>query len=440
VKQSDEILANHSYDPEALTLKGQVMNMLQKPAEAISFLETAVRSNPDAPVAHFQLGLSYARTGNLQGAEREWRATVRLRPSLLEAHKELATMALQKNDMDLLDQSASAWLSFAPSAPQGYLMRGTLRIKRGDLTGAEEDLRKTIGKDPKNAIAYTRLGDLRAFQKRFAEAEKSYEQALEFDPRAAEALQELTNLLVFQKQPDKAIRRVQMQVAKVPDNSNYHFLLGQLLLAGHRAPEAELESESALALDKSNSGAILLLARARQDVGRLDEAEAAFDHLMQENPKNPEPCVVYGLLEERRGNWRRAEELYRRALDLQASHAAAANNLSYLLLEHGGDTNYALSLAQIARRGTPESASAADTLAWAYYKNGIYDSAIKLFQEAIERVPQNATYHYHLALAYQKSNQTILAKASFQRALDLDSKSPRAVEIRQAMTELSTNR
>ena len=358
---------------------------------------------------------------------------------MLEAQKELATVALQKNDMDLLDQSASAWLSFAPSAPQGYLMRGTLRIKRGDLTGAEEDLRRIIGMDPKNAIAYTRLGDVRAFQKRFAEAEKSYEQALEFDPRAAEALQELTNLLVFQKQQDKAIRRVQLQVAKVPDNANYHFLLGQLLLAGHRPAEAELESQRALALDKSSSGAMLLLAQARQDTGHLDEAEAAFDRLMQENPKSPDPCVAYGLLEEQRGNWRRAEELYRRALDLQASHPAAANNLSYLLLEHGGEANYALSLAQIARRGMPESASTADTLAWAYYKNGMYDSAIKLFQEAIKRVPQNGTYHYHLALAYQKSNQTILAKASFQRALDLDPKSPRALEIRQAMTELSTN-
>jgi Tfp pilus assembly protein PilF len=228
-------------------------------------------------------------------------------------------------------------------------------------------------------------------------------------------------------------------VAKVPDNANYHFLLGQLLLAGHQAADAEVESEKALALDKSNSGAMLLLARARQDVGRLDEAEAAFDRLMQEKPKNPEPCVAYGLLEERRGNWQRAEELYRRALDLQASQPAAANNLSYLLLEHGGDTNYALSLAQIARRGMPESPSTADTLAWAYYNKGIYDSAINLFQEAIKSVPQNATYHYHLALAYQKSKQTILAKASFQRALDLDPKSSRALEIRQAITELSTS-
>jgi Tfp pilus assembly protein PilF len=69
----------------------------------------------------------------------------------------------------------------------------------------------------------------------------------------------------------------------------------------------------------------------------------------------------------------------------------------------------------------------------------MYDSAISLLQEAIKRVPQNQTYHYHLALAYQKSNQTIHAKASFQHALDLDPSSPRALEIRHAMTELSTN-
>jgi len=56
MQQSDQILASHPNDPEALTLKGQAMNLLQKPAEAISFLESAVRSNPDAPLAHYQLG------------------------------------------------------------------------------------------------------------------------------------------------------------------------------------------------------------------------------------------------------------------------------------------------------------------------------------------------------------------------------------------------
>jgi len=106
---------------------------------------------------------------------------------------------------------------------------------------------------------------------------------------------------VFQNQTEKAVRRVRLQVAKVPDNANYHFLLGQLLLADHRASDAEAEAEKAVALDKSNSGAMLLLARARRDEGHLDEAAAAFEHLMQENPRIPNPVLPMVC-------WRSAEE------------------------------------------------------------------------------------------------------------------------------------
>jgi len=78
-------------------------------------------------------------------------------------------------------------------------------------------------------------------------------------------------------------------------------------------------------------------------------------------------------------------------------------------------------------------------IAAAYYKNGIYSSAIDLLTEATKSAPQNSTYHYHLGLAYQKSNQVELAKANFRRALELDPKSPRANEIRQALLEWTSN-
>jgi len=143
--------------------------------------------------------------------------------------------------------------------------------------------------------------------------------------------------------------------------------------------------------------------------------------------------------EEARGHWQHAEELYKQALDLDAGNATAANNLSYLLLEHGGDTNYALTLAQIARRGMPESPNTADTLAWAYYQKGIYDSAIELLQAAIKKVPENATYRYHLGLVYQRVSKVSLARQNFQQALLIDPRSKHADEIRHALTDLSSN-
>src|SRR6202043_616778 len=218
--------------------------------------------------------------------------------------------------------------------------------------------------------------------------------------------------------------------------SSFHLLLAQVLLSTHKVEDAKGELRKAVELDSTNLNALFLLAQTQQETGKLDEAASIYQRLIREHAKEVKPYVALGVLEEARGNWQHAEELYKQALDLDAGNAAAANNLSYLLLERGGDTNYALSLAQIARRGMPESPNAADTLAWAYYQKGIYDSAIELLQEAIKKVPENATYRYHLGLAYQRVSEVSLARQNFQQALLIDPKSKRADEIRRALSDL----
>jgi tetratricopeptide (TPR) repeat protein len=66
--------------------------------------------------------------------------------------------------------------------------------------------------------------------------------------------------------------------------------------------------------------------------------------------------VALGNLFESRGNWQQAQRWYEKALSIQPEDAVAANNLAYLLLEHDGNINVALTLAQTARRGLPNQA------------------------------------------------------------------------------------
>ena len=82
------------------------------------------------------------------------------------------------------------------------------------------------------------------------------------------------------------------------------------------------------------------------------------------------------------GRTQKAEELYRKALQIEPHYAPAANNLAYLMVQNGEDLDSALSLAQIARQKMPDSASAADTLAWVYYHKGLYGLAGDLLREA----------------------------------------------------------
>ena len=97
-------------------------------------------------------------------------------------------------------------------------------------------------------------------------------------------------------------------------------------------------------------------------------------------------------------------------------------------------------MAQTARRGEPDSANFADTLGWAYYQKGVYQSAITQFQEALNLAekrgqPDDATIHYHLGMAYEKAKQTAQARQQLEKALKL---SPNNVEAKKALSDLSS--
>jgi Flp pilus assembly protein TadD len=147
--------------------------------------------------------------------------------------------------------------------------------------------------------------------------------------------------------------------------------------------------------------------------------------------------VFLGSLEQSRNNTARAEELYRKALQVQPDHPMAANNLAYLLLEQGRDIDVAVSLAQVARRGMPDSPVSADTLAWAYYHKGTYQLAIDLLEEALKKAPDNITFHYHLGMAYQKAGDKARARSHLQRVLQLNADFSKAGDVRRALNELA---
>jgi tetratricopeptide (TPR) repeat protein len=132
-----------------------------------------------------------------------------------------------------------------------------------------------------------------------------------------------------------------------------------------------------------------------------------------------------------------AQTTYQKVLAAQPDNPLAANNLAYILLEHGGSVNMALTLAQVARRGLPNSPNTADTLGWAYYENGAYSVAAPLFEEAVNKTGDNATYRYHLGITYQKLNDKDRARKELEKAISLEPKSAVADQSRRALGQIS---
>ena len=87
-----------------------------------------------------------------------------------------------------------------------------------------------------------------------------------------------------------------------------------------------------------------------------------------------------------------------KAHDVDPASGLVAAALAHLYLEHGGDVNVAVSLAQMAKQRMPDSLATADTLGWAYYKLGSFEPAIAQLEEAVRKAPANPLYRYHLGM------------------------------------------
>ncbi len=130
-------------------------------------------------------------------------------------------------------------------------------------------------------------------------------------------------------------------------------------------------------------------------------------------------------------------ESYKKALAIQPEQPVAANNLAYLMVDSGQNLDVALSLAQVARRGAPNSPSTADTLAWIYYQKGNYDSARDLLEDAAKAAPNDAAIHYHLGMTYAKLSKSAEAKTHLKKAADLAPNTQTAKDANKELALLS---
>jgi Flp pilus assembly protein TadD len=189
-------------------------------------------------------------------------------------------------------------------------------------------------------------------------------------------------------------------------------------------------------LNSADGVAVMNYTRAQIAGGNIPAAVARWQDWKKAHPTDPRADVVLGTLAEAQGNASQAMDEYKKALAIQPDQAVAANNLAYLMLQTGGDPDVALSLAQTARRGMPNSPNTADTLAWAYYQKGIYQSARDLLEDAEHTAPNNASIEYHLGMIYTKLGDKTNAAAHLKKATTLAPNTQTGNEASKALSSL----
>ena len=271
---------------------------------------------------------------------------------MIEAQRALASVEMSRGDFDAVVQTSQEIIKAQPYSADGFLLKSVAELASQKYGDAQKDAEEAMKWAPQSPDPLIMLGRVQLAQKHYPEAEKLFQQALDKGPSSPDALAGLMNTYVAQKQYDKAISAANVQIAKVPNVSNFYDLLGTALYDGKNDYSgAETALRKAIDLDKTNMDALQKLGKVQSSHGSPDQALNLYLQAIKSNPRELSLYILAGSLYEAKHDWEQAKAMYQQALGISPDNPLASNNLAYVLLQEGGNIDVALSMAQTARRG-----------------------------------------------------------------------------------------
>jgi tetratricopeptide (TPR) repeat protein len=439
----DKVLEKDKGHVGANFLKGRIYLVKRDLENALERFNLVVRERPRYAMAYYFKALCLIGKGENKLAEPDLVKSLELDPRLLDARLILAETYLRKRDKDLARQQIEQALKLSPRHPRTLTLQGNLKILEQDAKGAEAAFKQVIESAPDYAPGYVRLGLLYYMTKRQDEALASFRKALEINPRQTEALSLMVGIYVRDKKYNEALQVCEKLKEKTgEDTSNVaviEHLEGNIFLAKKDQEKARSHFEKAIKTDPNMLAPYVSLAKIYVEGKKLDQAISQYESVLNKQPKYLAGYMALGTIYDLKGDGNKAEDYYRRALEIRRDFGPAANNLAWNLLERGGNIDEALGFAQIAKEQMPKSAAVMDTLGWVYYLKGSYLNAIAELEDALKLDPDNPVINYHLGLAHFKNKQADAAKEFMEKALKIDQNFKGAEDARRILKDIKTS-
>jgi tetratricopeptide (TPR) repeat protein len=168
--------------------------------------------------------------------------------------------------------------------------------------------------------------------------------------------------------------------------------------------------------------AALALADLLRTKERFADAVSAYDAAIQ-RIKTPEERYwsVYfgrGIVLERVKQWGRAEADMKKALELAPEQPYVLNYLGYSWIDQGKNLDEGMKMLKRATELRPDDGAITDSVGWAYYRLGQFDTAVTWLERASEQKGDDATVVEHLGDAYWHVGRFREARFEWRRALN----------------------
>ena len=155
--------------------------------------------------------------------------------------------------------------------------------------------------------------------------------------------------------------------------------------------------------------------------------------LIKADVNDPVPYFLLGVIAAEHGNHRKAEELFQKAarLDPQCAYYPAHLAKTLSMLGHQNEAKQAADRAAIL---PIDDAFLADTIGVVLSRAGYHETAIPMFEKAVDLDAKQANYHYNLGASAQFIGEFVKAKIAYENTLLLE---PEFYRARSSLIALS---
>ncbi|MGO9009877.1 MAG: tetratricopeptide repeat protein [Bryobacteraceae bacterium] len=440
-----QLLKDNPQDSFAKEIEGSLLLDRGDLATAMVDLQAAVTADPHNPVNHYRLGLAHkaravadraVAAGEVEQARQEFESALAIRPDFIQARLELARLEIAKGDYEAALKTAQQALAVDRSNLPAQIIESAALLAQKKTDEARQLLENLRSKTPDSPDVVFQLGRLNLVEQKYKEADQDFRRTYDLNPANIRGMTGLVESDLLQNKPDAAIQTLKAELAKNPERSEIKLLLADVEVRIGNLDDAIADYQSIVDKLGKNSKArariYVRLGEAYRRKGDPADAIQAFQKARELLPDDETVLSSLALVLDAAQRWSEAIQVYNAAIKLAPNDGVSLNNDAFLLAEHGGDLDQALTMAQHATQLLPDYAEVSDTLGWIYLKKNLSDQAIDIFKRNVARQPNSSTYRYHLGMAwYQKGDKT----QAHQALLEAMKYNPSAVE-KQKIQEL----
>ena len=362
----------------AWTYAGQ--NDLRRALDAVD----RVRDPAVVPFRDFHAGLIAAELGNPAEAQRRLKAAYDSDKSALRFADGYAQFLAAHGDRD---GAIKVYEDFAALAPNHPIAEHALSELKAGRTP------DPLVKSPKEGAAEVLYGLGAASIRQDDELPALVYLRLSLSLRPGDDLTSVTlaNLFEQMKKDELAIAAYEAVPQASPLHEDAEIQAALVLDGLGKSDEAIKRLEALVAARPHDGDALSALAGVQRSAKRYKEAAATYDQAISAIgiPSRDNWTLFYfrGICYERDKQWPKAEDDFKKALELFPDQPLVLNYLGYSWVDQGVKLDEAFKMLRRAVELRPNDGYIVDSLGWAHYKLGQYPEAAETLERAVDLKP-----------------------------------------------------